>query len=274
MNQFTPFSQAPFHLWGILNCTPDSFYDGSGEGANKRIEKALTMVKEGASVIDIGGESTRPGAEAVSPEEEINRVLPVIKGVRQFSDVSISIDTSKASVARAALNSGANIVNDVTAGADSNMSSVVSEFNATVVLMHMKGTPRTMQKNPEYSSVVDEVKNHLLERRAHFVEADVPVEKIFFDPGIGFGKSLEHNLSLIAEIGALQQEAPVLLGTSRKSFISGVDVDANGPEERLPGSLASVAVALKSGVTHFRVHDVAATRQFILIIQRLLEKTP
>ena len=274
MNSKTTFSQAPFHLWGILNCTPDSFYDGSSDETEQRVEKALAMVEEGAEIIDIGGESTRPGAEAVSAQKEIDRVLPTIEGLRKGSDVLISIDTSKADVAEASLQAGANIVNDVTAGMDPKMAPLLAKCRVPIVLMHMQGTPRSMQKNPIYEDVASEVLHHLEKRRNIFMDAGVSKENILFDPGIGFGKKLDHNLQLMANLGPLQQTAPVLLGVSRKSFISGVDPSAPNPENRLPGSLAPLAIALTCGVQHFRVHDVSATRQFLLVIQHLLEKSP
>lgn len=272
MNPKDLFSDAPFFLWGILNCTPDSFYDGNGEGSLKRAEKAISMVEEGANIIDVGGESTRPGAEAVSDQQEMDRVLPVIEEIRHHSDVMISIDTMKASVAEAALRSGANIVNDVSGGRDPKMAPLIAKSKSHIVLMHMKGSPRTMQKDPTYVAVIEDVRSFLEERISFFEKAGVAKGSILIDPGIGFGKTVDHNLELMAKLDQLEELAPVLLGVSRKSFIGGVDSKATSPKDRLPGSLAPISFALKCGVRHFRIHDVRETRQFILVTQRLQEK--
>ena len=274
VNPKTGQNLSPVKIWGVLNCTPDSFFDGGHDGPQKRIEKALAMVEEGARVIDVGGESTRPGAEAVSAQEETDRVLPVIEGLQGQGDFQISIDTSKAKVAELCLAAGADIVNDVTAGGDPEMAPLLGRTGKPIVLMHMQGTPRTMQTNPSYNDVVSDVISHLEERRKIFMEAGVQRGDIFFDPGIGFGKSLDHNLELMAKLGELQQLAPVLLGVSRKSFIFKIDDSAQSPDDRLPGSLAPIATALNFGVRDFRVHDVAATRQFIMVMQQLMERAP
>ena len=249
-------------IMGILNVTPDSFSDG---GRYTSLDAALfqadSMVKGGAHILDIGGESTRPGADEVSSEVEISRVQPVLEAIRARFGVLLSIDTQKAAVAREALAAGATILNDVSAGEDPRMAEVAARARATVILMHRQGDSRTMQANPSYpSGVVSEVKLFLLERSANFVRAGVPAERIWIDPGIGFGKNLHHNLTLMKSLSEFKGVGErLVVGTSRKSFLARLLGDPGlGMEEREAGSLASNLWAYTQGVDVFRVHDVAA----------------
>ena len=242
---------------GIVNVTPDSFSDGGRYlDADRAVARGEEMARDGADIIDIGGESTRPGAGSVSAREEMERVLPVIRGLRRNASIPISIDTAKAEVARAALEEGADLVNDISAlRFDPAMASLVAAEKVPVVLMHMQGTPRTMQQNPAYEDVVAEVKGFLLGRVQFAIEAGVERERIIVDPGIGFGKNLDHNLALLRGLPALAALGrPVLVGASRKTFI-GKLLDA-GPEERLEGSLAAAVAAVLAGANMIRVHDV------------------
>ncbi|HEX6461378.1 MAG TPA: dihydropteroate synthase [Thermoleophilaceae bacterium] len=248
---------AAFQLMGVINVTPDSFSDG---GAFIDPEDAVThgkrLVAEGAEILDIGGESTRPGADPVSEDEELWRVVPVLEGLAG-SGAQLSIDTMKPGVARRALDAGAAIVNDVTAFRFApEMAALVAESGANTCLMHMLGEPRTMQLNPIYDDVVSDVKAFLEERLAFAVSEGVPEEKVWLDPGIGFGKTLEHNLELLRRLDELAAIGrPLVIGTSRKSFLgklTGRDV-----AERLAGTIATNVLALERGATIFRVHDVA-----------------
>jgi dihydropteroate synthase len=257
----------------VLNCTPDSFYDGSSDHADKRVDKALKFIQEGANIIDIGGESSRPGSEPVSETEELNRVLPIIEKLRQKSNINISIDTTKAAVAEKAIQAGANIINDISAGSDPDMLNVALRFPVKVIHMHMQGTPKSMQVNPQYENVITEVLQNLKNKRDNWRNAGFDVQNLIWDPGIGFGKNLEHNLKLMKHLQTFTKEAPIVLGISRKSFISKIDSSSLGPEDRLAGSLAPLSFAWDAGVRIFRVHDVAATRQFLLVHESL-RKTP
>ena len=251
-------------VMGVLNVTPDSFSDGGRYiGVEAALNRAREMAEEGADIIDVGGESTRPGADPVPVEEELRRVIPVIKAIKGELDVPLSIDTYKAEVARAALEAGATMVNDVSGLRFSpNMARVVAEHDAYAVVMHMKGTPRDMQKNPYYEDVVGEVKAFFQERLEHLEAQGVNLDKVILDPGIGFGKRLEDNLILIREIPSLLELGrPLLLGPSRKTFIGQVlDLPVG---ERLEGTLAVVAVAVFLGVAIVRVHDVLAARRAV-----------
>lgn len=257
------------HVMGIVNVTRDSFSDGGlyldPEAA---VARARAMAAEGATIIDIGGESTRPGAEPVSADEEMRRVLPVLEKLKEGGLV-LSIDTSKASVARSALKMGAHIVNDVTAlGGDSAMAATVAEFGAGVVLMHMQGTPRTMQINPTYGDVVADVAAFFESRRALALRAGITDAQIVFDPGIGFGKTVEHNLILLRRLSEFQRLGrPILAGPSRKSFIGTVlDLDVN---ERLEGTAAAVAAAVLAGASIVRVHDVRAMLRVVRLSEAI-----
>jgi dihydropteroate synthase len=266
-----------YRLMGILNVTPDSFSDGGCFlDAASAVEHARTMVEEGAHILDVGGESTRPGAEPVSAEEELARVVPVLEGLAQaglLDRAQVSIDTCKASVAAAALDAGASLVNDVSAlRADPRMAELVADSGVECCLMHMLGEPRTMQHEPRYDDVVDDVKAFLVERMDFAVRAGVREEHILLDPGIGFGKTIEHNLTLLArlqEIAALGP--PLVIGTSRKSFLGRILAAAAGAQEpvdadrRLPGTIATNVLALERGARIFRVHDVGPVRDALAV---------
>jgi dihydropteroate synthase len=255
-----PRFRAP-KLMGVVNATPDSFYAGSRASAEAAVERALRLVDEGADYLDIGGQSTRPGSDAVCVDEERVRVIPVIKALAKRVKVPISVDTDKARVAAEALDAGARIVNDIGAFRFDPEMARVAVRAERVVLMHMSGeSPKTMQTSPRYGDVVAEVGAFLKERVEAFIAAGGERSRVWIDPGIGFGKNLDHNLSLIKHVGELSRVAPVLLGVSRKSFLKGISPDA-GPEERLPGSLAVAVWAGLSGVDVLRVHDVAETKR-------------
>ena len=250
----------PFTLMGVVNVTPDSFSDGGLYlDPISAIEHGVELQREGATILDVGGESTRPGAEPVPPGEELARVLPVIDGlIGSDADARISIDTSKAVVATAALEAGASFVNDVTAlRGDTKMAEVVAASGADCCLMHMLGTPRTMQHDPRYADVVSEVKAFLEERAAFAVAEGIVAERILLDPGIGFGKTVEHNLELLGRLDELVALGfGVVIGTSRKSFLGRLTGRAN-PDERVAGTVASCILAYERGASVFRVHDVA-----------------
>jgi dihydropteroate synthase len=258
-----------YRIMGIVNVTPDSFSDGGlylDPGA--AIAHGLELVEQGAAILDVGGESTRPGADPVGVEEELARVLPVVEGlVGRVPGVQISIDTAKREVAERALAAGASLVNDVTAfRGDPGMAELVAVTGADCCLMHMLGEPRTMQDDPRYGDVVDDVKAFLAERMESAVRAGVAEERILLDPGIGFGKTAEHNLQLLArleEIVALGR--PVVIGTSRKSFLGRLAGGRLGPEDRLPGTIATNVMALERGAEVFRVHDVAHVRDALVV---------
>ena len=247
-------------IMGILNVTPDSFYDGGRRSEPTRaIADGVEMVQSGAEVLDVGGESTRPGARPVDEAEELDRVLPVIRGLRREVAVPISIDTYKAGVARAALDAGADIVNDISAlRFDPALVSLVAAEEVPVILMHMQGKPQTMQSEPRYNDVVREVRDFLAAQLYEAMDAGISAERIILDPGIGFGKTLEHNLQLLRglpTLAALGQ--PLLVGASRKAFIGKIlDLD---PDHRLEGSLAAAVAAVLGGANLLRVHDVAET---------------
>ncbi|HDJ30126.1 MAG TPA: dihydropteroate synthase [Candidatus Acetothermia bacterium] len=257
---------------GVLNVTPDSFFDGGQHMTTKAaVNHALEMIRDGADIVDVGGESSRPGAAPVPGEVELSRVVPVITGIRESSDVLISVDTTKSRVARAALAAGADIVNDISAlRFDPEMGPLIAEADACVVLMHMQGTPRTMQENPTYSDPVEEIKEFFSARMEAAVRAGIPEERIILDPGIGFGKRLEHNLAILRGIGSfLELGAPVLIGLSRKSFLG--ELLGLPPAERLVGTVAANAVAVRNGADIIRVHDVKEGRQTADVARRLRE---
>jgi dihydropteroate synthase len=251
----------PFQLMGIVNVTPDSFSDGGlFRDADSAIAHALTLVRQGAAILDIGGESTRPGAAPVPEAVELGRVLPVIEGLRDAGcEAELSIDTSKAAVALAALAAGASLVNDVTAlRGDPSMAAVVAGCGARCCLMHMLGEPRTMQRDPTYHEVVDDVKFFLETRMAFAIEHGIEEDRILLDPGIGFGKTVAHNLELLRRCDEIAQLGrPVVIGTSRKSFLGKI-AGGRGVDDRLAGTIATNVIAYERGATVFRVHDVAA----------------
>jgi dihydropteroate synthase len=257
-------------LMGVVNVTPDSFSDGG-----LYLDPALAiahgkeLVAAGAEVLDVGGESTRPGAEPVGEDEELRRVVPVIQGLRD-AGARISVDTSKAAVAAAALDAGAEIVNDVTAlRGDPGMAALCAERGATVVLMHMLGEPRTMQEDPRYEDVVADVKAFLAERLQAAVAAGVDEERVWLDPGIGFGKTGAHNMELLRRLGELRELGrPLVVGTSRKSFIG--RVDGSPAAERLGGTIASSVLAAAEGADVLRVHDVSEVRQALTVATAIL----
>jgi dihydropteroate synthase len=258
-------------VMGVLNLTPDSFFAPSRAPEAKQADThARRLIDEGADVLDIGGESTRPGSRPVDPQEQCRRVLPVLAAVRRDWDGPISIDTSSARVARRAWETGADIINDVGAGRfDPAMPALAAESGLPIILMHMQGTPETMQENPTYGDVVAEVRDFLLERAAALERAGVRRERILLDPGIGFGKRLEHNLQLIARIGDLCAAGyPVVLGVSRKSFL-GKLLDGDTPEQLLEASLAVAAWAAAAGVEMVRVHDVRPTLRVARVMAAL-----
>jgi len=243
---------------GVLNVTPDSFSDGGQFfDSGRAVERGLRMAADGAAIIDVGGESTRPGSSPVSDDEQIERVVPVIKALRKKIEVPISIDTYKLEVAKAALEAGAGMINDITALSDERMAKLAAKHNVPVVLMHIQGTPATMQTEPRYEDVVSEVLQFLLERAGRAEDAGIDKKKIFIDPGIGFGKTLEHNLLLLRNIDKfVATDYRVLVGTSRKSFI-GKLTGKEKPGERIFGTAATVALCAAAGVSIVRVHDVA-----------------
>ena len=243
---------------GVLNVTPNSFSDG-GEflDAESAIEHGIQLANEGADIIDIGGESTRPGAEPVSTKEELRRVIPVIEKLRAKIDIAISIDTSKSEVAGAALDAGASIVNDVTAGrGDKRMLPLAATRNAALVFMHMQGEPRTMQKNPQYGDVVREVADFFRQQYTRAIECGVDPMRLAFDPGIGFGKAMEHNLSLLESLEHLRvDDRPLIVGVSLKSFL-GKLIGSNEMRDRLAPTIALTAILRTRGADVLRVHDV------------------
>ena len=251
---------------GVLNCTPDSF---SGDGVldvHKAVEQAEQMIQDGAHIIDIGGESSRPGSEPVSEQEELHRVLPVVEKLIT-KGILVSVDTYKASVAQKCLEAGAHMINDITAGSDPNMFSVVSRFHVPYVIMHMQGNPKTMQEQPFYNDVVAEVYAFFEDKLKKARSAGI--KDIILDPGIGFGKRVEDNLTLIHKISNFTAlDCPILIGASRKSFIgkiTGEEVD-----QRLPGTLAAHVLALSFGAHIFRCHDVKENKQALEIAKNIL----
>jgi len=250
-------------LMGILNVTPDSFSDGGDFfGVELAVAQAEEMLDDGAHVIDLGGESTRPGSDPVSSDEELRRVIPVIRGILAARpEAVISIDTYRASTAEATLDAGAGIVNDITALGDPGMATLIAERGTPVVLMHMLGEPKSMQQDPHYEDVVREVRDFLTDRAERAVRAGVAEENVILDPGIGFGKTLRHNLELLNSLDAFVQIGyPVLVGASRKGFLGNI-TGSDDAKDRLFGTVATSIVAYERGARLFRVHDVRANRE-------------
>jgi dihydropteroate synthase len=257
----------PFTVMGVVNVTPDSFSDG-GEFLDcaAAVAHGLELEREGAAILDIGGESTRPGALPVGAGEELRRVIPVIQGlVAGGTRARISIDTSKAPVAAEALDAGADLVNDVTAfRGDPDMAELVADRGVECCLMHMLGSPRTMQDDPHYDDVVEDVKRFLENRMRYAVAAGVPEERILLDPGICFGKTVEHNLELLRKLDQIVALGrPVVVGTSRKSFLG--KLTGRGVDERVPGTIATNVLAFERGARIFRVHDVSPVRDALAV---------
>ncbi len=260
------------YIMGVLNITPDSFSDGGLYfGVDQALRQAERLIENGADILDIGGESTRPFSQPVPLEEELRRVIPVIEALRKHFDIPISVDTYKAKVAEKALFAGANIINDISAlRFDPEMAKVVARSKAPVILMHMKGTPQTMQLDPSYTDVIAEIKDFFRERIAVAEAAGIPREKIILDPGIGFGKRFEDNLRILREIKAFFDLGfPILIGPSRKSFLGQIlDKEAR---ERDVGTMAVVAFCAYQGVHMVRVHNVAMAQDTLKVIQALKE---
>ncbi|HEV2147052.1 MAG TPA: dihydropteroate synthase [Longimicrobiaceae bacterium] len=262
-------------VMGILNVTPDSFSDGGRFDAPERaLARAGAMVEEGADLLDLGGESTRPGAAPVSPAEELARVLPVLRLLRKHLSVPLSVDTRRAEVARAGLAEGAEVVNDVSALADPGMGEAVADAEAGIVLMHMRGTPQTMQHDPRYGDVAAEVSQELADALERARAAGIADERIVLDPGIGFAKTAEHNLELLARLGELARLGrPLLLGPSRKAFI-GTILGGIPAEERDAGTAAACVAGLLQGARIFRVHDVRTTRHALDVAEAVRRAAP
>ena len=265
----------PYRLMGIVNVTPDSFSDGGRFLApDAALAHARELVAEGAEILDVGGESTRPGAEPVSPGEELRRVLPVLEGLAEAAPgAQLSIDTTKAQVARAAIAAGAQLVNDVSAlRGDPGMAELIAASGVECCLMHMLGEPRTMQRDPRYEDVVDEVRAFLEKRLEFAVAAGIPEQRIMLDPGIGFGKTLAHNLELLRRLPELAGLGrPLVVGTSRKGFLGVLGARAHGQEQpleptrRLPGTIATSVLAFERGASVLRVHDVAPVAEALAV---------
>ncbi len=258
---------------GVINVTPDSFYDGGFYlDPARAVERGLTLAAEGADILDIGGESTRPGSDPVPVEIEKKRVLPVIAALREQTSALISIDTTKAEVAEAAIAAGAAIVNDISAGRfDSRMLPLVAGSGAGLVLMHMLGTPKTMQVNPHYEDVVVEVKAFLGQRIEQALSFGIRQENLIIDPGIGFGKTLEHNLCLLHHLDSFRELGrPVLVGISRKSFLGKI-LNLEAPD-RLEGTIAAAVLAVQRGASVLRVHDVQAVKRAVTVAEAILSQ--
>ncbi len=261
-------------VMGILNITPDSFSDGGQFfTSQKAVQRAIEMVEEGAEIIDVGGESSRPGAQPLNTEEEIKRVIPVIKELSKKISIPISVDTSKPAVAEQAIDCGAMMVNDITAlRGNPQMAKLISRKQVKVILMHMQGHPQTMQKNPSYQNVVAEINDFFSERIKYAEQYNISKDKIILDPGIGFGKTLEHNLEILRHLDTFKQRGyPLCLGVSRKAFIGQIlDLPV---QERLEGSLATAVWGAICGVDILRVHDVKATVRVVRVIERILSSS-
>jgi len=258
-------------IMGILNVTPDSFSDGGKFlQIDAAVERALDMIVEGADIIDIGGESSRPGARRISAEEEIRRVIPVIEGIRERVDVPVSVDTMKAVVAQRAVEAGAEIINDISAmTSDSQMAAVVAETKAAVVFMHKQGEPETMQDAPAYHDLLGEMTNYLSRRIRDALSCGIQKEKIIVDPGIGFGKTVEHNLNILRYLRELKVWGrPILVGVSRKSFIGALtDME---PNEREEGTIAAMVAAIMNGASMVRIHDIQKMKRAITVADAIV----
>ncbi len=257
-------------VMGILNITPDSFSDGGHFiDADEAVARAVAMVEAGADIIDIGGESSRPGADPVDALEETDRVMPVITRLRARTEVPLSIDTYKTSVAEAAIDEGIDIVNDISAfRLDQDMAPLVARTSVPVIMMHMLGTPRDMQMNPSYEDCVSEIREFFVERIAYAVKAGIDPSKIIIDPGIGFGKRLSDNIEILTDLRELKSFGmPLLVGSSRKSFIGMLSPSSESPDRRLGGSVAAAVMAVLHGADIVRVHDVRETVEAMKVMQ-------
>jgi len=262
-------------IMGVLNVTPDSFSDGGKFfAAEKAIEHGLKMAAGGADIVDVGGESTRPGAEPIAADEELRRVIPVIEKLRTKIDVPISIDTSKTEVALAAIQAGASIVNDVTGGrGDEGMLPLIAETKSALIIMHMQGTPRTMQKQPRYNEVVSEVADFFRQQYACAIGCNIDPMAIAFDPGIGFGKTLDHNLELLAQLERLRaHDRPLVIGVSRKSFLGNL-IESPDMDDRGAPAVALTALLRTRGADVFRVHDVKENVSALRVTEAILGRT-
>jgi dihydropteroate synthase len=261
-------------VMGILNATPDSFSDGGLHlSPRSAIEAGLRMVEAGAAIVDVGGESTRPGSDPVPAPVEIDRVLPIIEAIRRSSDVAISVDTMKHEVARAALAAGADMVNDVSGFRhDPAIAGVTAASGAAAVLMHMRGAPKTMQQEIHFDDLIGEIRSELRERVDDAVAAGIPREQILVDPGIGFGKDFEHNLEILRRAAEFTSLAPLVIGASRKAFVGHLTGRPPGPE-RVAGSLAAVAAAYRARAAVVRVHDVAEAVDFLKVYHAIAERS-
>lgn len=267
--------QRPALVMGVLNVTPDSFSDGGRFATvDAAVEQASHQAQNGADLIDIGGESTRPGSQRVSADEQISRVVPVIRAIRARGiDLAISIDTTRAAVVQAALDAGANFVNDISAGTDDPaLLPLVAQRNVPIILMHMQGAPATMQKAPAYDDVTADVKRSLEARVRAATDAGIEAGRVLIDPGIGFGKTMEHNLELLRHLRSFTSFGlPMILGTSRKKFI-GTITGEDEPSQRLFGTAASVAWCVSQGASIVRVHDVKPMGQVVRMIRAIIER--
>ncbi len=262
------------YIMGVLNVTPDSFFDkGRFFDKDKAFAHALDMARDGADIIDVGGESTRPGANDVSVGEELDRVIPVIEAISKEAHVTVSIDTRKAKVADAALRAGATIVNDISGlKFEAAMAGVVAKYRATIILMHMKGTPRDMQTNPIYTDVIKEIQESLGESIGIARNAGIREDNIIIDPGIGFGKTVEHNIEILKRLDEFKVLGyPICIGTSRKSFIGKI-LGSDDPADRLAGTIATCVISIMKGASLLRVHDVKETIQAARITDTIIKE--
>lgn len=260
-------------LMGILNVTPDSFSDG-GMYLDKKsaVQKGLQLIEDGADILDIGGESTRPGSNPITSEEEKRRILPVISGIREKTDTLISVDTTKSEVLKSALDAGADILNDISGMRfDPKILGLAAKKDIPVIIMHMKGTPRNMQESPEYNNVIQEIKTFLKQRVSGALTAGIKKNKIIIDPGIGFGKRLKDNLKIISNLSAFSELGyPILIGVSRKSFIG--DLLKLSPEKRLEGTIASSLISILQGAHILRVHDVSSLKKAVTVAEAIIKE--
>ncbi len=259
-------------IMGILNVTPDSFYDGGRHnGEDRAVRHAMALIEDGADIIDVGGESTRPNAEPVSTDEELRRVVPVIEKIRSRSDVFISIDTYKAKVADEACSAGANIINDISGLTfDEEMAPLAARIGVYTVIMHIKGTPKDMQTNPHYDDVVSEITDFFQRQMETAKQAGIAEDRIILDPGIGFGKRVEDNLRILKMLGEFKKLGkPILIGTSMKSFIG--QITDSPVEERSEGTLASIVVSYMNGADILRVHDVKKTQKAVKLVRAIMQ---